>query len=222
MSGTAEPVRRAKTDAEWARDTDRRINSVENPTSQRVGQWVISTSPDGNLIASHVEGGSVILARKPEGGENDPDTITDTTAPACTVTRTANQSITSSGAAIMFDGTAIEVGGNWTGGKRNLDSVIVPVSGVYNLTATAFFDSGRATLSCAVMVNGNPQIGGRINDGSGDAWMEANCAGQVRLNAGDNVSLVAVATGVTRNVGAATVFTTPVPTSMSLSLIVRT
>lgn len=75
MSGTAK-VKPPKDDAEWARNTQRRIEQVENPSSTRIGAWVLSTDPEsGNLIASNVNGGAVVLANQPEG-EGDADTVT--------------------------------------------------------------------------------------------------------------------------------------------------
>ncbi|WP_280186537.1 hypothetical protein [Nocardia gipuzkoensis] len=47
MSGTAEPVRPPKSYAEWARDADNRLKSLENPTSQRIGPWVRRAAPPG-------------------------------------------------------------------------------------------------------------------------------------------------------------------------------
>ncbi|RJO72968.1 hypothetical protein D5S18_22080 [Nocardia panacis] len=214
-------MRPARTDAEWARETSRRIESVENPTSQRIGPWVLSASADGHLIASHVEGGSTILARKPSGGENDPDAISDLTPPAVTVTCTALQTISGANGTIMWDGAADQVGGNWTGGKKTFDAVMVPVSGVYDIAATVWFSAGNAFLTAAVMVNGETRVAGRIADGSGTPWPSVTVAGQLPLQAGDAVSLFAEAAGTSRNVGAAPIFAQPIPTSMSLSLVSR-
>lgn len=64
-----------QTDAEWARDTDRRITNVEHPEALRAGGWVISPEEGtGDLIASHVDGGSVRLAEVP-ASDADPDDV---------------------------------------------------------------------------------------------------------------------------------------------------
>lgn len=220
MSGTAEPVRPPTTDAEWARDTDTRLKSLENPTSQRIGPWVLSASTDGHLIASYVDGGSVILARKPEGGEVDPDAITDNLAPAVTVLLSSLHSIPANGENVRFDGNRLEVGGDWTGGRNLMDTVAVPVSGVYMATGTVQFDTGSAFLSAVIMVDGRTRIAGRVVDSSGGTWMSATATGQLQLTAGQAVGLFAHA-GVVRNVGAATLYGTPVPTELSLALIER-
>src|SRR4051812_13256704 len=95
MSGTTDPASEPTDNAEWARATDQRINSLENSTSVRAGDWVLSTSADGALIASNVNGGSVILAKKPAGGENDPDAIEDPAVPSVSVALAGTQSIAS-------------------------------------------------------------------------------------------------------------------------------
>jgi hypothetical protein len=81
VSGTPN-VKPPKNDQELARSFNRRIESVENPVSMRVGDWVLSTSESGALIASNSNGGSTVLAFPPAGEENlDPDQITDSSVP---------------------------------------------------------------------------------------------------------------------------------------------
>lgn len=64
-----------RNDAEWARDTNRRLANVEHPDAARAGPWVLSADAEsGDLIASHVDGGSVRLARVPASDTN-PDTV---------------------------------------------------------------------------------------------------------------------------------------------------
>lgn len=64
-----------RTDAEWARDTNRRLSDVEHPDAARAGPWVLSADAEsGDLIASHVDGGSVRLAKVPASDTN-PDTV---------------------------------------------------------------------------------------------------------------------------------------------------
>lgn len=74
-----------RNDAEWARSIVRRIENLERPSALRAGDWVITTSPDtGNLIASHVTGGSVVLSNTPPSGQ-DPDAVVDSSLPALQV-----------------------------------------------------------------------------------------------------------------------------------------
>lgn len=220
MTGTAEPIREPKTDAEWARSTQRRIESAENSTSLRAGEWVMSTSADGHLIASHVDGGSVILARKPTTGENNPDEIADSTFPSVTVTRTANQSVSGSGERIMFDGVEHEIG-DWTGGATLFDAVSVPETGAYEISATVWFSLGGANLHGGIVVDGSLRMAGKVYDADGASWLSVTIAGSLFLDAGTPIALFALAQGVTRNVGAATVYTPNIPTSLSLSMTSR-
>ncbi|WP_280475967.1 hypothetical protein [Nocardia farcinica] len=219
MSDT-DPVRQPKNNAEWARRTERRIEQRENPTAQRIGPWVLSASSEGHLIGSHVDGGSAIILRKPASGENDPDAITDSALPSVTATRSAAQSISSSGALVMFDGVAHEIG-EWTGGLTTFDTMRVPETGVYDVSATAWFSAGGAYLHAVVLVDGVTRVGGRLYDAQGATTLPVLAMGQLALNAGQAVGLFVVAAGKSRNVGAASVFTTPIPTSLSLSMTSR-
>ncbi|MGW5514241.1 hypothetical protein [Nocardia africana] len=222
MSGTAEPVRQPKTDAEWARDTSRRLDSVENPTSQRVGEWVFSTSAEGHLIASNVNGGSVIIARRPEGGENDPDAITDDTVPAVSVTKAVNQTLPSGGAAVIFDGCRLEVGGSFTGGKSSFDAITVPVSGIYRVSATVHFRDGSGYWLLAVFLDDQPMLSGRTGEysGNGGTWTSSYVTGLLQITAGQKVQLWAAAFSG-QVIGSSTITSIPVPSEMSLELVQR-
>lgn len=61
-----------QTDAEFARDVDRRLDNAEQPTTLRAGEWTLSTDGQGNLIGAHSNGGIVTIAKKPPEG-SDPD-----------------------------------------------------------------------------------------------------------------------------------------------------
>ena len=219
MSGTAEPVRPAKNDPEWARETTRRLDSVENPTSQRVGEWVLSTSAEGHLIGSHVEGGSVILARKPSTGENDPDAIQDNVIPALSVTRSVDQSVASTGTKVIFDGTRLELGGNWTGGMSTFDSVAVPVDGTYWCSAAVQFKAGPGYFFAGIWVDDVATLSGKTVDSDGGSWLTTTVADLVQLRAGQKITLYAALGGGV--VGSSATSSTPVPTSMSLFLVQR-
>ena len=49
-----------RTDAEWAREIQRRLEVLESATTVRIGQWVLSVS-NGDLIASTASGTQVII-----------------------------------------------------------------------------------------------------------------------------------------------------------------
>lgn len=62
------PARRGRaprTDAEWAREMQRRIASLESATSVRIGPWVLSVGEDGQLIAT-TAGKKVVLTELPD------------------------------------------------------------------------------------------------------------------------------------------------------------
>ena len=63
MSNTM-PSRRGRpprTDPEWAREMQRRVEALESSTTVRIGQWVLSVK-DGDLIASTASGTRYVLA----------------------------------------------------------------------------------------------------------------------------------------------------------------
>ncbi|MFR9773026.1 hypothetical protein [Nocardia sp. SC052] len=217
MSGTAEPVTPPATDAEWARDTTRRLESLENPTSVRVGPWVLSASTEGHLVGSHVEGGSVILARKPGAGENDPDAIEDPIAATLGATRTAEQNIGTSGAAVIWDGTAVEVGGDWTRGQTMFDSVVVPKTGAYWVSANIHFKT-RQWLSVSIRADGVPVAGGRVDNPDLIPWVTVPPGKVVGLVAGQRVDVFVIAETSTV-IGANAFFSPGVPSSLDMFLI---
>ena len=53
-----------RTDPEWARDLQRRVEALEDSTSVRIGNWVLNVK-DGNLVASTMSGVTVVLAESP-------------------------------------------------------------------------------------------------------------------------------------------------------------
>lgn len=193
MSGTTDPASEPTDNAEWARATDQRINALENSTSLRCGDWVLSTSADGALIASNVNGGSVILAKKPAGGENDPDAIEDPAVPSVSVALAGTQSIASGspGSAVIFDSVIAEMGGNWTGGLRSFSSVMVPVGGTYMITAHGTFSAANIRQAIAISVDGVARFGGKSVGSTGNIDISAWAMGLLTLNAGQAVGVLA-------------------------------
>lgn len=108
MSGAPRRSIPPATDAQWAREVERRLAGLETPESLRAGPWVIAPQPQtGNLIASHSEGGARLLGQvPPPDASGEPDIVyddTDGAEPApepepppplddtCSVTRNASQ-----------------------------------------------------------------------------------------------------------------------------------
>jgi hypothetical protein len=130
MSGTAK-VKPPLNNAEWARNTEKRLNQAENPTSTRVGEWVLSTQANsGNLIASHVEGGSVTLAVKPAPSADAADLVTGNDFPHLKVERQVNQSGTRGTTVTVQWDTLIEKTDEW-GFVPTSSDILIPVDGTY-------------------------------------------------------------------------------------------
>lgn len=129
MTGTAK-VKPAKNNQEWARNTEARLGAAENPTSTRVGDWVFSTQPGtGNLLASHIDGGSVVLAGKPSA-LSSPDDVQVATFPAITVQRTFDQVEANGSAHLVLWDTLVLAGGGFTFSPTGSE-IVVPVDGHY-------------------------------------------------------------------------------------------
>ncbi|MGW4716841.1 hypothetical protein [Nocardia sp. NPDC004260] len=213
MSGTAN-VKPPKTNAEWVRNTERRLAQTEHPSSARVGNWVLSTHPDtGDLIASNVNGGSLILAEQPEPSDT-PDTVT---SPACAVVvgRSSLQSIPSGGAFIVWDSNLAEVGGAWGAGSGTVSALTVPQSGLYQIAASIHWETGGITATSAIFVDDRAVLSSRITDGIGSSWITSQVNGLRNLEQGAVVRM-SVSTGAGNKIGASPLTATPVPSQLSL------
>ncbi|MGI5216246.1 hypothetical protein [Nocardia sp. CA-290969] len=219
MTGTTERKDPPRTDAEWSRDTERRLDLAEHPDSVRCGEWVLWTDQDGNLAGSHRDGGSRILATRPPSGV-DPEAVTVQALPSITAVRTGLQSIPASGGPVIFDGISNQIG-DWGTGGGLAPAVVAPETGPYDVSATVWFELGGAYLMAAVTVEGVTRLGGRVYEGAGAGWIPVTVVGQLYLAAGQGVALTAVGVGGARNIGAASVFSTAVPTALSLSMTSR-
>ncbi|MGA6208073.1 hypothetical protein ACPESR_25300 [Nocardia testacea] len=219
MTGTTESKDPPRTDAEWARDVSRRQDLAEHPDSVRCGAWVLWTDDDGNLVGSYRDGGSRVIAPRPPSGV-DPESVTESALPSITAVRSGLQTIPGTGGPVIFDGITSRVG-DWRTSGGLIPAVVVPETGPYTIMATVWFELGGAYLMTAVTVEGLTRIGGRLYEGAGAAWIPVTSGDQIYLTAGQSVALTAVAAGAARNVGAAPVFSTAIPTSLSLSMISR-
>jgi len=54
-----------RTDPEWARDIQRRVEALEGSRNVRIGDWVLSMNKDGALVVSTMSGVTVVLAESP-------------------------------------------------------------------------------------------------------------------------------------------------------------
>lgn len=129
MSGTAK-VKPPKNNAEWARNTEKRLNQTEHPTSQRIGDWVLSTNPEtGDLIASNVNGGSIILAGKPAPSA-DADAVATQGQPFIKVQREQNQQGTRGSTSTVLWDSLIYQTDEWGFVPTGTD-IVIPEDGIY-------------------------------------------------------------------------------------------
>jgi len=71
---TSLPGRRGRaprTDPEWAREMQRRLAALEQSTTLRIGDWVLSGTKDGHLTAHTAEGRSAIITGITDQGQVD-------------------------------------------------------------------------------------------------------------------------------------------------------
>lgn len=193
MSGTAK-TKPPKNDQEWARNTQKRLEAVENPTSTRVGEWVLSTDPEsGNLIASHVDGGSVVLAVKPAASQN-PDDIVDSTVPYIKVERQANQSEARGTTALVKWDTVVSQTSDWGFFPPGTD-IDIPVNGVYEIKYhLAFLNSSSVTNKAVLLVNA-VVVGAQEFIMGAAAYNSMYITDTFQLNAGDIISCGAFVSG---------------------------
>lgn len=150
MTGTAK-VKPAKNNAELLRNHQRRLEQVENPTSTRVGDWVFSTQPDtGNLLASHVDGGSVVLAAKPASADS-PDEVARTDFPYIKVERQQNQA-EARGSAHLVQWDTVAYQSSDFGFTPTATDISIPVDGVYACTFNLVFLNQSAVTNKAIFL----------------------------------------------------------------------
>lgn len=130
-------MRPPRNDRELMRDFDRRIDALEHPASVRVGQWVLSTSPDtGNLIASHGDGGSVVLAEVPPSTQ-EPDEVVRDERPILRLRRVEEQQTRSGRVERVLWDTVDMVRGGWEFNREDgedssdVHEAYCPESGLY-------------------------------------------------------------------------------------------
>lgn len=139
-------------DSEWARLTQRRLERLENPTTQRIGGWVLSQEEGtGDLLASHVDGGSIRVARVPQAID-DADTVT-----SGSLHIKLRHSSTASASPIVWESSDFAVG-SW-GLTTPTDTVTVPTTGVWtvNLVVTQVTQNSSDRTGW-ITVNGNRMV----------------------------------------------------------------
>lgn len=152
------PLRRApRTNAEWARDTARRLDEGENPTSARVGDWVLSSHPDtGALIAAHATGGARQILPVPPP-DADPTREDVDTLPSLLLYCDATLSLaTDAWYRMRWDTVAAQNG--WALGRETaIEEVPVPRTGLYLIVLrVAWTDTDYGRYACGILTAGQP------------------------------------------------------------------
>lgn len=193
MTGTAK-VKPPKNNAEWARNTQKRLDQVEHPASARIGAWVLSTDPDsGDLIASNVNGGAVTLANPPVAGE-DADTVTSSGLPYIKVERQTNQSGSRGTPVDVIWDTITAQTPEW-GFTANSSAVAIPQDGTYLVCYhLAFRNSSNVVNKATLSLDGVAKMAQEVNPS--DAWFCSFYMSETfDLNAGSIVTCQAYVSG---------------------------
>lgn len=149
MSGTVK-VKPPKNNQEWARNQQRRTEQLENPTATRMGDWVLSTQPGtGNLQASHVDGGSVVLAGKPEPSA-DADTVVGAGFPCLKVERVATQ-VENAGSSHPVDWDTLAHASPEFNFFPPRSEIVIPSNGVWMITLNLCFLGNSLLISKAII-----------------------------------------------------------------------
>lgn len=193
MTGTTEKKTPPRDDAEWARDVQQRVENVEHPTSLRAGAWVFSTDPDsGALIASHVNGGSVVIAEVPDATEGTADEVSSNQLRAIKVARTIADGITT----VQWNSVEFAVG-DWEFTPPATD-VVIPADGYYWLTGNIYSDGANTSTQTAfIRINGTNRLMMRRSGGSGVSSTASALPmnGLFQLSAGDSITVFVENTG---------------------------
>lgn len=195
MSGTAK-VKPPNTNAEWARNVQKRLDQVEHPASARIGAWVLSTdSETGALIASNVNGGSTVIAAAPSG-QTEADEILTSDFPHIKLERQAVQSADRGSVQLVQWDTLTHASPEW-GVDTPTTSFVVPVGGTflccYHL---AFEDDSEEVNKALFMVDGTPRMAQEY-DPQGDQWFQSMYMAETfDLAAGQLISCGAYVSGI--------------------------
>lgn len=195
MSGTAK-VKPPKNDEEWARNTQRRIEQVENPSSTRIGAWVLSTDPEsGNLIASNVNGGAVVLANQPEG-DAEADAVSSGWSHV-KVSRQTPQSLSpGTHMAIQWD-TVDSQSSDWSVGPGS-STLVFPESGVWLISYNLRYGATTYEASTGrIYLDGSPVLSGRTQPSQYASEPTILCSSTFSVSAGSELYCTAWINGAT-------------------------
>lgn len=193
MTGSAK-VKPARTNAQWARNTQKRLDQVENPSSARVGPWVLTADPDtGDLLASHVNGGAVVLANPPVNTE-DADSVASQEIPFIKLERQANQVGTrGTPKAVEWD-TILSQTESW-GYTEGSPDLAIPKDGLYLVHySLSFLNSSNAVNKAMFTIDGVVEMSQEFDPS--DAWYQSFYLSEIfALSAGSVVQGMAYVSG---------------------------
>jgi hypothetical protein len=188
------PVKPPKNNAEWARNVEKQLDTPDS--SVRVGKWVLSTHPEtGALIASHIDGGSVVLANQPAPSE-DADAIASSGQPLIKLERQANQQEPRGTTALVLWDTVAYQTDEW-GFVPTATDIGIPETGVYRITYhLAFLNQSSVTSKATVFLDGVVKMAQEFNPHTDEPWWESMyISEEFPLTAGTIVSCGAYVAG---------------------------
>ncbi|MBF6138109.1 hypothetical protein IU501_34640 [Nocardia otitidiscaviarum] len=202
MTGTTEKKTPPSTDEEWARDTTERLDLAEHPESLRAGAWTLSTHPEtGSLIASHVGGGSVELARRPEQG-TDPDEVAGSGMNGIKLVRSIGQAAAGGTTTIVAWNAVVYQSAVWNVATP-VREIIVPEDGIYLVLYRLMWDTDLGVVTKAmVFVDGVATLTQEFRPHPDAKWWQGeNISDTLSLSAGQVITCGAFTTGSTKNIG---------------------
>lgn len=185
MTGTAK-VKPPRTDAEFARNTQRRIEQVEHPASSRIGNWVLSTDANtGDLIASNVNGGSVVIANEPEDG-GDADVVASGWS-HLKVSRQNPQPVTASNNEPILWDTVDTSTDDWAVASGS-STLVFPDSGIWLMTFNLRYGHSTGIAATGrIWLDGSPVVSGRHQPSSSISEPTIMCSSTFSVAAGSEL-----------------------------------
>lgn len=194
MTGTAK-VKPPRNNAEWARNTEKRLGADENSTALRAGEWTLSTQEGtGNLIASHVSGGSVILSAKPAASD-EPDEVADTNnQDYIKVERQQNQAEARGAAHLVQWDTLVQQTGGW-GFTPTATDLVIPRDGVYDIKYSLHYLNSSSAVNKAIFLIDGVVRDAHEQDFEQAAYVNLYISNTYPLTAGNIISAAAYTAG---------------------------
>lgn len=194
MTGTAK-TKPPKNNAELIRNMVRRTEQLENPTSLRAGSWVLSEQRDtGNLLASHVDGGAVIVAEKPESAD-EPDTVGTNDPPYIKVERQQNQQ-EARGSSHLVQWDTLTYQTSDFSFQPTASDIVIPIDGIYACTYNLVFLNQSAVTNKAIfLIDGVAKMADERFWSNGAAYCNFYLHDTFSLSAGTVISGAAFVSG---------------------------